>query len=403
MTLTEAVYYIRKIVPMAILGGIFLVILFILFKIVELSRPETSFVATPTAAPAYGQLQPPNLKEAQKAPKNITYTMNTIEGVPLTATTSARIYFVPKKSPGLSFREKAGVIAKALNFEEGTTTSRYDQSTETYTLVDRAKRLIVDIDTFNYTYTQDFDLETKKKILDVKIPTEEIIKSKAQDIVRSLGRYPPDIAQGTQAISYIAYKEASGSAQTTADVVQDPRTANMVSVEIFPAKINELNAVTESYVSSPNRVIFIPQEADKDFVVKAQIKVFEKQEDQFSVYPLKTGVQALQDLRDGKAWIVQGGNYLLENSTIGVTSMQTAYLVPDAYTQYIQPVYVFIGDNNFIAYVPAILDTWMQPIQWQSSGTVSPDNISPTSRPTPSTIYISPSPGITFIPIHKNN
>jgi hypothetical protein len=36
-----------------------------------------------------------------------------------------------------------------------------------------------------------------------------------------------------------------------------------------------------------------------------------------------------------------------------------AYYEPVTLTQYLQPIYVFKGDNNFIAYVPAISDKYI--------------------------------------------
>lgn len=410
MTLTDAVCFIRKFVPLAALTCIIFFILFITFKIVEPTRPETPVVALPTAAPAFGQIPAIVLTNASPLKQKMTYTMNTIEGVPLTATASARIYFIPKKTPGLSFREKAGVIAKALKFDERTTTSKYDQKSETYTLVDQNKRLIVNIDTFNYTFTQDITDETKSILSGVVIPTEDAIKAKAQEILRALGRYPSDIAQGSQAVSYISYREASGSAQSTAEVVRDPQSANMVSVEVFPAKIAEFDAVTEGYVSSPNRVVFVPKESETDdFVVKAQIRVFERSEEQFSNYPLKTGEQAFQDLHGGRGWIIQGKEIAAGKTNIGINSMQTSYLIPDAYTQYIQPVYVFIGEDGFVAYVPALLDAWIQGSTFPTFSIPSPTDTVPTLTSTPITsptvdtpVVPSPTVGITFIPIQKN-
>ena len=40
--------------------------------------------------------------------------------------------------------------------------------------------------------------------------------------------------------------------------------------------------------------------------------------------------------------------------------MFTAYYFSDAYTQYLTPVYVFTGDNGFVAYVPAVSPLWVQ-------------------------------------------
>lgn len=385
MTLTELAYYIRKYSPLAVLGIIIILILYLTLKIVEITLPSTPVVVVPTPTPAFGQLPPISLDNASPLPANVEYVMNTVEGVPLTATSSARIYFIPKKTPNLGFREKAGVLAKALNFDEGTTTSKLDAESDLYTLVDRTKRLIIDIDNFNYTYSQEFDAETRQFLLSMSMPDEDRIVSKGQEILRSLNRYPPDLAQGIQTISYIAYKEASGSAQASADLVQDPQAANMVAVDFFSPQLNGIDTVTEDFVSSPNRVVYIPQTGSDDFVVKAQVAIFERSEDQNSSYPLKTGDQVFQDLHDGRGFLVQGADRIGGKTRVNINRMYLAYLVPGYYTTYIQPVYVFIGEDNFVAYVPAVADVW---IQGGQAASATPKAMAPTDPPSPTPIPI---------------
>lgn len=388
MTLTEFAYYLRRVLPIAVLGIIIILILYLTLKIVEITRPATPIVIVPTPTPAFGQLTPIVLSNASPLPTNMQYVMDTIEGVPLTATTSARIYFVPKKTPNLGFREKAGVLAKALQFDEASTTTRLDTASDTYTLVDRTKRLVVDIDNFNYTYSQDFDEETRQFLARLVMPDEEKIISKGQEILRSLNRYPTDLAQGIQTISFIAYKEASGSAQASADIVQDPQSANMVAVDFFPPKLNGLDTVTEDFVSSPNRVVFIPQGGTTDFVVKAQVQIFERSEEQNSNYPLKTGDQVFQDLHVGKGFFIQGMDNVSGKTLIKIKKMYLAYLVPGFYTTYIQPVYVFIGEDNFVAYVPAVADEWIQGAQTVTGSPTIPNEPADTLTPTPMSIPV---------------
>jgi hypothetical protein len=388
MTLTEFAYYLRRVLPLAVLGVIIILILYLTLKIVELTRPTTPLVVVPTPTPAFGQLAPITLNNVSPLPMNMKYVMDTVEGVPLTATTSARIYFIPKKTPNLGFREKANVLAKALQFDEATTTTKLDTTSDTYTLVDRTKRLVVDIDNFNYTYSQDFDEETREFLARLVMPNEEKIISKGQEILRSLNRYPPDLAQGIQTISFIAYKEASGSAQASAEIVQNPQSANMVAVDFFPPKLNELDTVTEDFVSSPNRVVFIPQGGATDFVVKAQVEIFERSEEQNSSYPLKTGDQVFQDLHAGKGFFIQGMDSISGKTLIKIKKMYLAYLIPGFYTTYIQPVYVFIGEDNFVAYVPAVADEWIQGAQTLTESPTISNEPADTPSPTPISIPV---------------
>ena len=400
MTLTELAYYLRRSLPLILLSCIILAILYISLQIVILTRPVSPTVVIPTPTPAFGQIPPISIGGASALPTNMKYIMNTIEGVPLTATSSAKIYFVPKQTPNLGFREKAGVLAKALKFDEDTTTSKLDTANDTYTLVDRTKRLIVDIDTFNYTYSQDFDDQTRQYFVNAEIPSDDQIRSRGQEIFRSLNRYPPELAKGIENISYIAYKEASGSAQASAEIVQDPSEANMVAIDVFPPKILEVETVTEDFVSSPNRVVFIPQKNRDDFVVKAQVSIFDRSDDQNSYYPLKSGQEAFDDLHAGKGFLIQGSDMIAGKSTLNISRMYLAYLIPSIYTQYIQPVYVFIGEDNFVAYVPAVSDTWIQgPLVVPVSSLTPTNSPLPTNPITPTESTYTPTPSPIAIPV----
>lgn len=393
MTLTELAYYLRRAVPFVVLSGIIVSILFVTVQIIILTRPQTTVTVAPTPTPAFGRLPGITMPHASALPQGVTYIMDTVEGVPLTATSSAHIYFVPKQTPNLGFREKTAVLAKALGFDEDSTVSKLDNANDTYTLVDRSRRLIVDISTFNYIYSQDFDDESTRHLQTASIPQDDLIITKAKDILRSLNRYPPELAQSSEVVSYIRYQEASGSAQASASIVSDPQDANMVGVDFFPPKISGIDTVTEDYVGSANRVVFIPHAREKDFVVKAQVAVFDRSQDQGSPYPLKSGDVAFADLHAGKGYLIHSNSTNREQ--INIKKMYLAYLIPDTYTPYIQPVYVFVGEDDFVAYVPALDDRWVEAFVPALTRTQIEPTAIVTSTPVPIT---SPSPTPTVTP-----
>ena len=355
MTLTELTYYVRKIFPLAVLGFILLFIFYIIYKIAELTSPPPQVAVVPTPTPAFGLITEPKFENTPKSPANKEYFLDTVSGVPETATASAKIAFIPLLTANFGFKEKASILAKELGFDEVTQETKLTDNL--YTIVDKAKRLEFEVNTFNYTYTQDITSETKQVFAGAIMPSADIIKSKALDLMRKLSRYPEEVSQSTQTITYFAYKEASGSA-STAEVVQDPGSANMVEVDFFPPKFNNFESVTPKYFTSPNYIVFVPQKNDKDVVMRAQIKVYEASKAQVSSYPLKSGDDAFAELTSGNGYLIAGNIDGLQR--VNIKRMYTAYLYPDYYTQYLTPVYVFTGDNGFVAYVPAVSPLWVQ-------------------------------------------
>jgi hypothetical protein len=85
-------------------------------------------------------------------------------------------------------------------------------------------------------------------------------------------------------------------------------------------------------------------------VLRSQIKFFDKSVEQVGVYPIRSGDEAFADLKKGKGFIVS----LPPVTKITIRKMFLGYFDPDVFQEYLQPVYVFLGDGDFVGYVPAV-------------------------------------------------
>jgi hypothetical protein len=75
----------------------------------------------------------------------------------------------------------------------------------------------------------------------------------------------------------------------------------------------------------------------------------------FATYPLRSGQQAFEDLKNGDGAVVSGSP---QKAIIRRVSL--AYYDPAEHQDFFQPVYIFEGDNNFVAYVPAVEKAWIE-------------------------------------------
>ena len=73
-------------------------------------------------------------------------------------------------------------------------------------------------------------------------------------------------------------------------------------------------------------------------------------------YPLRGVKSAWKMVQAGDAYVAQGEN--LEKAVI--RSVELAYYDDFNYQQFLQPIYVFKGDDNFLAYVPAISSNYLE-------------------------------------------
>jgi len=124
----------------------------------------------------------------------------------------------------------------------------------------------------------------------------------------------------------------------------------MIEVDFYRPDIDIFPIVSPSYFNSQNYLVMVFNE-DGFKVVKAQVKFFEKSDEEVGIYPIKTGTVVWEELQNGKGIIVSAPT---DSTNIKIKKMFFAYFDPDIYQSYLQPVYVFLGENNFVGYVPAV-------------------------------------------------
>ena len=76
-----------------------------------------------------------------------------------------------------------------------------------------------------------------------------------------------------------------------------------------------------------------------------------------ATYALKTSAKAWEDLQAGKGYIAR---YPANTSGAVVRSVYLAYYDSFDPQTYLQPVFVFEGDNGFLGYVPAVNSEWVE-------------------------------------------
>ena len=355
MSLSELSYQVRRLLPIAAIGILFMAILYILMRILLLiiaqNRPAPPVVVV---TPAYGVLRRADFV-AQAPSSDLKYSLDTFSGVPEEATREARVYFKPRRTPSFGSTEKARLTARAFGFSDEVK-SKVDGYTVTF--VDAVRRLTMDISTFNYSYTRDFDVDLQKALGEVLVAnqlpqSEDQLLQKAVTSMTDLGRYPDALSRGTRKLIYHQYDEQSRQVK----IATSSAVANMIEVDFFPEKIDDMDVFTQSYYTSPHFILFIPGGTAP--IVKAQVNHFETSLSEYSVYPLKPSTQAYDELIKGQGTIVSGTRD--KGSTVSITRIGVAYVEPDAYSEYLQPYFVFTDNQDFVAYVPAIADEWLEP------------------------------------------
>ena len=340
MTLTELSYYVRRALPYVLLAGLIFLIIFYSIKLyfvyLEANRPPITYINQ-----MFGPLPALDLSQATSS-AGYKFTLDTIEGVPVTATGSAAVYFLPEVPTRFGYREKIYLMAKTFGFD--TTTISHELSDKEASFSDDAAELTVDIGNFNFRYVNNIEINSLVTG-SINLSKTEIL-NKATDFLRSTGRYPDELARGTTNVIYLKYDPRIRDFVNVERVYE----ASAVEIDFYRPTINDLPITTPRFFNSQNFVVMDLKDGEPR-IIRAQMNFFEKSEEQFGVYPLKSGQEAWQELTDDKGLIVAGTRGL-KNATI--KKMFIAYLDPSIYQPYLQPVYVFLGESDFVAYVPAV-------------------------------------------------
>lgn len=356
MTLTEVSYYARKIVPPITIGFVvFLIIAGIVRVAISRNLPKTTTSIDPLTTPipridpVFGNLSKIVTSSKIDYPPNPTFVLDTIEGKPVGATESAKIFFLLPKPVRYGYLQTAYLMAKSFGFDTTTVKHRLDGTQAIFE--DSDKKAAIDITTFNFEYKYQYENNTQLFTNSI-LPTDTIISEAAKQFLRSVNKYPEELTQGHQETIYMHYDTTA----QTFTVVKKPEEANAVEVDFYRPDIEGLSVRPPRYFNSQNFVVMVFINGVPK-VIKAQLKFFDRDAENYGSYPLKTGEEAYRELTQGLGLIVSSGQ---STNKITVNKMSLAYFDPDIQQQYLQPVYVFLSNNGFAAYVPAVKSSYVE-------------------------------------------
>lgn len=350
MTLTELSYYIRKYFFHVVL--FFLVILIAIYSIRLFTILQSRRTASRDRINPIFQALPNPLSQLEETTEGYKFSLDNIDGRPTTATDSAQVFLL-LEPPASRFGadEKAHLMAKSLGFDIDSTRPRILGSQAIYT--DPAQKLKVDLESFNFTYERLF--EDDPTIFEgTTAPTAIEAESRAKLILQQLDVYPRELSNGQTNIIYFYFDPVSRTVKTiqTDAAATAQESPNMVEVDFSRPDLGGLPVVSSTYYNTQNYVLMTFYTNSDYKILKSQIQYQERSADQIGVYPVRTGDEAYADLQKGEGFIIQNPT---KEKSVTIKKMFLAYYDSDQTQQYLQPVYVFLGEeNNFVAYVPAV-------------------------------------------------
>lgn len=228
----------------------------------------------------------------------------------------------------------------------GTTQYRWTKSTPIQAT------LQMNIQNFSFDITTDY-LSRAALLTNKNLPTESSAVSILKAFVKSGQDLPDDIATASGEVSY--FKSLGGELQPAVSLSD----ADFLRVDVnrFPIDGNKkfytpngdegaLHGIVSGSLNGQDQLVDVHYHYQ-------QIDYTERH-----TYPLRSVSSAWQIVQAGEAYVAKRGSD--DNAVIRTISL--GYYDDTEEQDYLQPIYVFEGDNGFMAYVPAIDPIWYQPV-----------------------------------------
>lgn len=184
-----------------------------------------------------------------------------------------------------------------------------------------------------------------------KMPMKEGAIDIARAYLAKANKLPKDIEGGEKKVSFWKI-EFDGL-----KLVESLSEANMIRVDFFRETTdNKLKLMTSEPGKAAISVLVSGSSVEGKKVVEINYRYVDIDRQSFSSYPIKTVETAFNDLKAGNYWPASDN----QSGSAKIKNVYLAYFEPVNLTNYLQPVFVFEGDNQFVGYVSAILDKYVK-------------------------------------------
>lgn len=350
-SLTETAYYTRRTITWIIIGIIGYIVLRIFWSIFFALYLAIFPPKPPPPNHAFGVLPKIAFPDSQATPSSqLAFTLQTIDGTLPEASSSAPVFFMPKKTANLLALSNTQAFATRFNFnpeaiQESKNIYRFDDpDTPLRTL---RYDLVSDNFIIRYRFEQDTGLFAAKDL-----PSEQAAIAESDGILRSFDLDQDDITSGSQDISFL--RLVGDQLVRTTSLSR----ADAVRVDYFRADVGGLPVFTP--IPDEGHIAFIYSGArdDNRHILQLAYTYWPVDKENFGTYALRSPDVAWQELQSGQGYIAQ---YPTTGTSVVVRDVRLGlYDTFDPQT-YLQPIYIFEGDNGFLGYVHAVSHEWVEP------------------------------------------
>lgn len=297
----------------------------------------------PPPAPTVGFGALPKIVFPSSDVGEITYRLESVSGVVPSFGPTAKVFgTIPKKDNLLGLdRGKQRAAAMGFVFDpEQISGSLYRWSNS------QPLPATLELDYAKETFDLEVSWQSNPGFLNVKlIPTEAQTITEVKNYLKRSGSLPEDMVDGVVNTTYLKY---NGGRLIDAVSLSE---ADFVRVDLYRANIDELPVLPSDPDLGVARVLVSGSKNQGERFVNVKYRHTEIDYLNFHTYPLISGEEAWERLIGGQGYVARKAK---TGKEMVIRDVYLGYFDSLDDQKYLQPVYVFSGDNGFLAYVSAI-------------------------------------------------
>ncbi|MBM3205640.1 hypothetical protein FJZ41_02195 [Candidatus Shapirobacteria bacterium] len=350
-TLTQTAYWTRRLLKIGAIALVAIIFLRITFKIITTVWQKINPPPPPPPTVSFGKLPLINFPESKNPDLKLTFRLETIQGGLPKFTEVVRVFFIPKEGPNLLGLERADQQAQRLGFEG----EPQQISEKIYRWQNQANPpTALDIDINNGNFQMRYAYENDQEVINSKdLPTNQQAAQEAKNFLSSQGLLPADLATGSAEFVYLKFSPPNNLLP-----VSSLSEADFVRANLFRADLDGLKILPPNPRNSLVSFLFAGVKTLGKRLIEVNYHYYPLERETSATYPLKNIQTAWQEVQGGKIYVANLGQN--EKGEIIIRKITLAYFDAEQPQHFLQPIFVFEGDNNFIGFVPAVDPKWTE-------------------------------------------
>ncbi len=344
-TLSDVTAVGRKVVKYTIISLVTFMILRLLVSSFAAWWKATHPEPPPPPTVGYGKLPAINFPD-QELENNFEYKLETAKNVLPKFPDRAKVILMAKFRPSLLADERVKDIASTYGFEgEPEMLDSYNYRWIRYQPIEK----VFDINLYNYNFSLSSDFLTRPELLSGSgLPDDAKAITETKNFLSRTDLLPPDLATASGSVKYA---KALGGEMIEAVSLSN---ADFLQVDLNRVPVdNNYEIYTPKGKEGIVRAVIAGNLKGRETIVSYEYRYQPVDYADFETYPLQPISQAWENLKSGQAYVAQY-DQLEDDKEVVIRKVVLGYFDDFSEQKYLQPMYVFLGDDNFVAYVEAI-------------------------------------------------